>query len=50
MGTEYARNAGCYGGDIPIVFFVGTDPVKVCLVASLAHPGGNVTGVTILTA
>ena len=33
----------------PIVFVAVADPVSVGLVASLAHPGGNVTGLSLLT-
>ncbi len=33
---------------IPIVFVVVNDPVGLALIASLAHPGGNITGFTFV--
>ena len=33
---------------IPIVMWVSNDPVQSGIVASLAHPGGNITGITLI--
>ena len=48
-GTFATRAAMRATRTIPIVMRTASDPVEAGFVASLAHPGGNITGVTSIT-
>lgn len=47
LSTHAALAAKAATGVIPIVFYGISDPVELGLVTRLAHPGGNITGVSI---
>ena len=48
-GENVARVAQHVTHTLPIVVVAGVDPVEVGLIASLARPGGNITGLSLIS-